>query len=78
MVGEYGPNDKMLDPSILKPQTANKMSLLIGFIFQSIENILGKGDNADYNCCLYLELFFLQRFCWSQQLIIEKKKLKND
>ena len=50
MVGEYRPNDKMLDPSILKPQTTNKMSLLIGFIFQSIENILGKGDNADYNC----------------------------
>ena len=54
------PNDKILDQSNLKDFAENKINVtyVTNFVLGRIENIVGKGENAGYQCflpqCFYM------------------------
>ena len=58
------PNDRILNWPKFKAFGDNKMKLamMIIFVFDRIENILGKGENAGYQHFLLLAQFFLKAF----------------
>ena len=57
------PNDKFLDMTILKAFADNKIKVLkmMIFVFDRVENIVGKGENAGYQHFLLFPQCF-QRF----------------
>ena len=58
------PNDKILDRSKLKAFPDDKTKLLkkMIFVFDRVENIVGKGENAGYQHFLLFPHFFQKAF----------------
>ena len=54
------PNDRILDWSKLKAFTDNKIKVLkmMIFVFDKVENIVGKGENAGYQRAFYPRLLY--------------------
>ena len=62
------PNDKILDWFKLKAFEDNRLNMnqKINFVLRRIENIVGKGENADYQHFLvFLQCFQKASFQWS-------------
>ena len=63
------PNNKFLDRSKLKAFVDNKMKVTekIKFVLEMVENIVGKGENADYQHFLLFPQYF-QKVSFSRSL----------
>ena len=62
------PNDKILDWFKLKAFEDNRLNMnqKVNFVLRRIENIVGKGENADYqHFLIFLQCFQKASFQWS-------------
>ena len=58
------PNEKILDMSRLKAFTDDKMNIakMMIYVFDKVENIVGKGENAGYQHFLLFPQYFQKAF----------------